>query len=119
MQVGACIGTPTATIGQISIVPNPAHTGQQVAISAYISLSCTAPAAVLIEVYENAYTKTIMKLPDFHEQFAAGQTRLVTITGTIPATAQLGMHQIIVGVFDPTWKHLYGYAPADLTLQVS
>lgn len=116
---GNCESTPKAAIGQSSITPNPAHPGQRVTFSVYITLSCNTAVALVIDVYEGGLTKSILKLPDNYEPFTAGQPRTISISGTLPTTAQMGSHSISVGVFDPGYSTLYGFSGATIALQVN
>jgi hypothetical protein len=114
---GTCTGTPTAIIGQTHITPNPTHPGDRVTISAAITLSCTSRAALEFDVYDSQL-RSILKMPDYGEAFAAGSTRVITLSGTLPTSIQPGLHQISIGVFDTKWTTQYGYVAADVKLQV-
>jgi hypothetical protein len=116
---GTCQRTPVATIGQATIAPNPAHRGQQVTFSVYITLSCNTSAALVVDVYEGGLTKSILKIPDKLEQFVAGQPRLISVSGPLPSMALAGPHTVTVGVFDTAFKVEYGFGAAGVVLQVT
>jgi hypothetical protein len=119
VPVGTCQLTPQATIGQVTVTPNPAAPGHQITVTAYITLSCNTAAAVEYDVYQGGNVTIILKLAEKHESFLAGQTRAISITGTLPASTQPGSHAITAGVFSTTWNREYGFESYAAALQVS
>jgi hypothetical protein len=113
---GACEFTPAAAVGQVTVTPNPAAAGGRITVTAYVTLSCNTDAALEVDVYTGS--TSVLKLPDFHERFTAGQARRITFTGTLPATIPAGSHALSVGVFSTSFKTLYGYKPYATYLQV-
>jgi hypothetical protein len=119
VPAGTCERTPKAAIGQATITPNPAHAGQRVSVAVYVTLSCNTDAAMVLDVYEGGLSTSILKIADHDERFVAGQARLITFSGTLPATAQPGAHAISLGIFDTAYSTIYGFGSVNVTLQVS
>ena len=119
VPVGTCQLAPQATIGQVTVAPNPAAPARQITVTAYVTLSCNTAAAVEYDVYQGGNTNIILKLVDKHESFLAGQTRAISITGTLPASAQPGSHTITAGVFSTAFDTIYGFESYAATLQIS
>ncbi len=117
LPFGTCEFTPVATIGQASVTPNPAAAGSKISVSVYVTMSCNTDVALEVDVYDTNLT-SVFKLPDFKERFAAGQPRMITFNGTLPATIAMGSHALSVGVFSTNWKTLYGYQRLATVLQV-
>jgi DNA-binding transcriptional regulator YdaS (Cro superfamily) len=118
LPAGTCVSTPHATIGQVSVTPNPAAPGVTITVSAHITLSCNASAAVEADIHENGPKVIILKIPDNSELFTGGTTRVIDLTAVLPSTAMVGSHSIDVGVFDTGYTKLYGFAGSALILQV-
>jgi hypothetical protein len=119
---GTCIGTPVATIGQVTVSPNPVAPGKQVTVSAHITLNCDTPVALEYDIYGQTLATSILKLPDFHEDFKQGQTRVISLSGILPAQATPGNHSITIGVFAlgfPKSTPPYGYVNPGIVLQVT
>lgn len=113
---GSCELTPAADVGQVTVAPNPAAAGGRITVTAYVTLSCNTDAALEVDVYNGS--TSVLKLPDFHEHFTAGQARQITFTGTLPANIPVGSHTLSVGVFNTGWTTLYGYKSFATYLQV-
>lgn len=115
---GTCEFAPSAAIGQVSVTPNPAAAGQSITITAYITLSCDTSAAVEYDIYESP-TVIDLKLADKNEYFKAGQMRVISITGTLPANSPPGSRALTVGVTNTAFTTLYGFQSYAAYLQVT
>jgi hypothetical protein len=119
LPAGTCEFTPHASVGKVTISPNPAHPGQQVTIVVLVTTTCNTTAAVEAIIRDKGYSVIILQVADNSEYFVGGQVRTITLNATLPETAATGYQAVDIGVFSTSYTTIYAFASTAATVQIT
>jgi hypothetical protein len=112
----ACAGIPRVFIGTTRVSPNPVAPGKSVTFTVYVTLGCSLPALVDVEVYGGG--GRLLRATHDGVRFTAFQPRAVDVQATVPANAPAGSYVVKVGVFQAGWGVLYAWNDGAAGLRV-
>ncbi len=105
--------TPTAHVPpnyglSASVQPTSAAPGQTVTITARVTIPIASTVVVDVEVHDATDSQVFQQFFD-DQVFAAGQTRIYTVSWPVPAGTPPGPYVIQVGVFDVAFETEIAY----------
>jgi hypothetical protein len=91
-----------------SVQPTSAAPGQTVTITAQVTVPVSGMVVVDVEVHDGSDSQVFQQFFD-DQPFAAGQTRVYSVSWPVPVGTPLGLYAVQVGVFDVAFETEFAY----------